>query len=256
MIPSHHSLTITFLATAAFTASAAEPLETIFHAGSGTNKPAWDQKMQKRLENCTLDYQAVLHGKNPVYAQPDPAKDSTATDQFYKADGYDIHVVKNPVVLGGVSGFIYGPMIDLDSDVIEGEMHSILHTAFYTADQIKRGEFSGSPFPVPTGKDKPGWSEKTQKNIAACTADYAAVIDGKKPAHAKPATAQDSHFFKGDGYQIDIIEASVTVGGVRGFLYGPMLDLGPELSGPGETESIFHITFYTADELEKLRGKK
>jgi len=85
-------------------------------------------------------------------------------------------------------------------------------------------------------------------------ADYQAVLDGKKPVYAKSAQASEPHFYQGEGYQLDIIKESITLGGVRGFLYGLMLDLDAEPGKAEDLESISHVTFYTVPELKKLLG--
>jgi hypothetical protein len=236
-------------------ASAAEPLETPFHMGSAKEKPALTDRNRKRMEACTADFQAVLRGKKPIDAKLDPAEESTETDQFYEGPGYQVHVTKSPVVIDGVSGFIYGPIIELDEGFAEGEMLSMFHTAFYTAEEMKRADPADTPFHVGTGKDKPAWNEKAEKRIVESMADYQALIAGKKPSHAKPEGAHE-RVYQGEGYQIDIIKEPVVIAGVAGFFYGPMLDLDRDPSHPADIDSISHVAFYAADELEKLLGKK
>ena len=249
-------LALGLLAMRTFAAGAAEASETLFHAEKGKEKPAWNPKTQKRIEDCTVDYQAVLRGKKPVLAQPDPAKESTTADQYYRGDGYQIHVTRTSVEFDGVSGYVYGPIIEFEPDLVAGDMHSILHTALYTFDEMKKPAPSGPPFHLGAAKDRPDWNAKAQKRLDACMADFQAVLDGKKPVHAKPAAPADNHFYKGDGYQMDVVEAPVTVDGVAGFLYGPVLDLQPEISHEGGMDSISHVTFYTAGEMKKLLGEK
>jgi len=236
-------------------ATAAESCDNLFHTGSGKEKPTWDEKTQKRIESCTADYQAALGGKKPVVAQLDPSKESTGSDQFYQGDGYKVHVTKTSVELDGVKGFVYGVIVELEPEFAEGNMHSMLHTTFYTVEAMKTAEPSDAPFHLGTGKDKPEWNEKAGKRVQACTADYQAVVEGKKPVHAKAAAKQDAHFDKGEGYTLDIIEESVEIGGVAGFFYGPVLDFEPDISRGGDMDSISHVTFYTADQMKKLLGK-
>ena len=236
-------------------ASGAEPLENPFHLGTRKDQPVLTAKNRKRIEDCTADYQAVLCGKKPFHAQPDPSQESTETEQFYDGKGYQIHVTKSPVVIDGVRGFIYGPIIELDERLAEGEMVSLFHTAFYTEEEMKKADPAETPFHVGTGKDKPAWSEKAQERMEACMADYQALIEGQKPSHAKPG-GKSGHFYQGEGYQIDLIKEPIVVAGVAGFLYGPMLDLTPDPLKPGDIDTISHITFYTADEMGKLHGTK
>src|SRR5438477_12723436 len=122
------ALSLGFLLFAAIMAGAADTSQLPFQ--TGTNKPAWDQKTQKRIESFTADYQETLHGRKPVLAQPNPTKESSSTDQYYQGDGYQVHVTKNPASLGGVNGFIAGAIFELEHDFAEGDMRSILHTAF------------------------------------------------------------------------------------------------------------------------------
>jgi hypothetical protein len=244
-----------FLPSATLIGTAGEVCDNLFHNGSGKDKPAWDQKTQKRIESCTTDYQAALRGNKPAVAQPDPSKTSTATDQFYQGDGYQLHVTKTSVDLDGVTGFVYGVIVELEPEFAEGNMHSMLHTTFYTVETMKKTDGSDAPFHLGTGKDKPAWNEKAEKRVQACRADYQAVLEGKKPVHAKPAAKQDAHFYKGEGYNLDIIEESVEIGGVAGFFYGPVLDFEPDISRGGDMDSISHVAFYTADQMKKLLGK-
>src|ERR1051326_3781615 len=246
-------LILSALVLSTFLTPAAEPFESLFHVGSGKQSPAWD-KVKKTLESSALDNQAVLSGKKPIYAEPDSAQESTAEEQFYKADGYQLHVLKIPLELDGVSGFVFGSIIEFDPDFVEGDMRSTFHTTYFTAEALKKPFPSDTPFQsaAGTGKDKPAWKENTQKRMEACAADYAAVLAGKKPVHAKPAEPEETHFFKGDGYEIDIIDQPVVIGGVSGVFYGPMLELGQQFSPQIHRESISHVSFYSADELKKL----
>ena len=246
------SFSLAWLTVQIIHAQAAEVSVTPFHIGAGTNKPGWDEKTQRRVENCTVDFQAALSGKKPVFAVPHPSKEPTDTDQFYQGDGYQVHVTKAPVAIDGVNGFIYGAIIDLETDLARGEMHSILRADFYTADDMKKLPLPPVPFHFGASKGKPALGEKVQKRVAASTADFQAVTDGKKPIHAKPPTPEETHFFKGDGYHLDVIEAPIKIGGVDGFLYGPMLEWEEDSAVSGEMDSLFHVTFYTAEELKKL----
>ena len=255
MIYQTHFLTLSLLLLLAGNARPAEPLASPFHFGSGKDKPKWSLKTQKRLDACAADYQAVLHGKKPIHAESDPAQESTASNQFYQGDRYQIHVTRTSVFIDGARGVVYGPIFELEEGFAEGEMLSLMHTAFYTAEELAKAEPSEAPFHVGAGKDKPAWDEKAQKRIADCTADYQAVIEGKKPAHAKADGKTDMSLFKGGGYQLEIIKEEIVLGGVQGFLYGPMLDLDPDPSHTAETDSISHIVFYTADEMKSLLSK-
>ncbi len=234
----------------------ADLVETPFHAGTGKDKPDWSQKAQKRLEACTADYQAVRRGQKPIFAQPDPTEESTANEQFYQGDRYQIHVTKSPVVIDGVSGFIYGPIIELEEGFAKGEMLSILCASFYTIEEMKKAEPSDTPFHLGTGKDQPAWNQTAQKRIADGTADFQAVLEGRKPVHAKSADSAGSRFYRGEGYQIDIVKESIVIGGVAGFLYGPILDLDADPSQKGDLDSISHVAFYTVGEMKKLLEKK
>jgi hypothetical protein len=54
---------------------------------------------------------------------------------------------------------------------------------------------------------------------------------------------------------MDIIDQPVTIGGVTGFFYGPIIDFEPDISDDGKWDSISHVTFYTADQMKKLLGR-
>jgi len=237
-------------------AGAGELLEIPFHTGTGKDQPAWSEKAQKRIEACTADYQAALRGQKPIYAQPDPAEESTANDQFYQGDRYQIHVTRSAVVIDGVSGFIYGVIIELEEGFAKGEMISFLQASFYAAEEMKKAEASPAPFHLGNGKDQPAMSQKAQTRITDSTADFQAVLEGTKPVHAKPTDGPRSGFYQGAGYQIDIVKESIVIGGVAGFLYGPILDLDADASQKGDLDSISHVTFYTVGEMKKLLEKK
>jgi uncharacterized protein (TIGR03067 family) len=230
----------------------ADTLPVLFHA---EGKAGWDQKTAKRVEDCTADYREVLGGRRPAFAQPDPNKEPTAVEQFYQGDGYRVRVTKTPVTIDGVSGFIHGAIVELEPDFAEGEMHSMLHTTFYTPEEMKNPQSVEAPFHAGSGESKPAWTPKALKRVEACQADYLAVIAGKKPIHAKSATVQDSGFYKGEGYHMDIIDQPVTIGGVAGFFYGPIIDFEPDISDDGKWDSISHVTFYTAEQMKKLLGR-
>ena len=197
----------------------------------------------------------VLHGKKPLHAEVDPTQESTSSDQFYQGDRYQIHVTRTTVFIDGVNGVVYGPIIELEDGFAEGEMLSIMRTSFYTPEELKKADPLEAPFHVSAGKNRPAWDEKAQKRIEACTADYQAVLEGKKPVHAQLAGTPNSPFYKGKGYQVEIIKEPIVIGGVAGFLYGPMLDLDPDPSHTEDTDSISHITFYTADEIKNILRK-
>jgi hypothetical protein len=241
-------------ACACFSANAAE-VDTLFHVG--TNKLSWDRATQKVVESCNADYQEILHGRKPVLAQPDPAKESTATDQYYYAEGYRVHITKAEVTLDGVAGFVYGGVIDLEPAFAEGDMHALFHTSFHAPSVMSYPNSTDAPFYFESSKAKAALGDKARKRLQACAADYKAVLAGKKPSNAKaPPDSADPHFYKGEGYHIDIIEVPLSVGGVNGFLYGPMIDFDPPLTSGGALDSISHVSFYTAAELKALLGRK
>ena len=96
-----------------------------------------------------------------------------------------------------------------------------------------------------------------QRRLAALSEDYAAVVAGRKPVHARfdesaalPADGGTT-FYSGDGYRLTVLRSLCDVGGVPGVLYGPMITLQPDL-GKGNSDTISHVTFYTLDEFKRL----
>ena len=98
----------------------------------------------KRLQKSLDDFNAVLEGKNPVHAMVDKEVPllSDGGTTYYKADGYKLTIVMS---LNGimhrekyVHGYIYGPIIAFEENVMRGNFPNIQHLTFYTGGELKK----------------------------------------------------------------------------------------------------------------------
>jgi hypothetical protein len=92
------------------------------------------------MQEAEADFAAVLAGCSPTHAQvikdaPLPADGGT---RFYQGNGYRLTVVKMLVQAGGVSGFVYGPLLVFDSGVMSGNGNKIESTSFYSSSAMGR----------------------------------------------------------------------------------------------------------------------
>ena len=97
--------------------------------------------------------------------------------------------------------------------------------------------------------------------LQAALEDFNAALNYKAPVHAAfdkdaavPADGGTS-YYKARGYRITIMKSLFSMGDgqdtVHGYMYGPVLTLGPEL-GIGNSDSISRVSFYPLDTLNKL----
>lgn len=99
-----------------------------------------------------------------------------------------------------------------------------------------------------------------QASLKAAAEDFTAVLSGQRPTHATrddsaslPADGGTSYWV-GPGYRLTISKSLVTIAGVTGYAYGPVLELGPELA-VGNTRSLSEIKFYPSDKIESLLAR-
>ncbi len=86
------------------------------------------------MNEALADYDAVLRGRKPRYARPDKSQ-YRLTDGgtcSYVGRNYNLTVVQSLSRIGGVDGFIYGPIIKFAPSVAPGNEDTICHTVFYT----------------------------------------------------------------------------------------------------------------------------
>jgi hypothetical protein len=86
-----------------------------------------------KIEHAAEDYCAVLAGKVPLYAQPDPTfmKPPNSSSRRYVGDGYTVTSVGNGRFLGGVSVAFRGATLRFDAELGAGEAHEISNIRAY-----------------------------------------------------------------------------------------------------------------------------
>jgi len=118
--------------------------EDLFHVNVDKAKTLFGEAISHRLQQALDDFNAVLEGKHPVHAIVDkevplPADGGTT---FYKGDGYKLTIVKslNGIMRGEeyVHGYIYGPIVSFESNVMTGNFPNIQHLTFYTGDELQK----------------------------------------------------------------------------------------------------------------------
>lgn len=100
-------------------------------------------------------------------------------------------------------------------------------------------------------------SPDVQKCLLAALADFRAVQAGKSPVNAtldanRPLPADGgTTYWSGPGYRLSVIKSLARVGGIDGYMYGPVLEFLVPLS-VGNDVPISSVSFYSADELRTL----
>ena len=95
--------------------------------------------------------------------------------------------------------------------------------------------------------------------IEEASEDFRAVVEGRKPIHAKfdsdaPLPSDGgTTFYKGNGYHLTISASLSSFGEFDGIAYGPILRFDDKFA-PGNTNLISDIRVYSNDELRKLLG--
>lgn len=96
-----------------------------------------------------------------------------------------------------------------------------------------------------------------RKIIQEASEDFLAVVEGRKPLHAKldidaPLPSDGgTTFYKGNGYNLTISASLSGFGGFSGVAYGPIIKFDDTFA-PGNTNLISDIRVYSNDELRKL----
>ena len=93
--------------------------------------------------------------------------------------------------------------------------------------------------------------------IQEASEDFRAVVQGRKPIHAKldsdvPLPSDGgTTFYRGNGYNLTISLSLSRFGEFNGIAYGPIIRFDDTFA-PGNTNQISDIRVYSDDELRKL----
>lgn len=107
------------------------------------------------------------------------------------------------------------------------------------------------------GIDMSKLAAKDRQIISEASDDFRAVVQGKKPIHAKidpdaPLPSDGgTHFYKGNGYKLTISISLSSFGEFNGTAYGPILTFDDSFA-PGNTNQISDIRVYSTEELRKF----
>lgn len=118
--------------------------EDLFHMSIDEAKKLFGKETLSRLQKSLDDFNVVMEGKYPVHAEVDkevPLLTDGGTT-YYKGDGYKLTIVMslNGIMRGEeyVHGYIYGPIISFEANVMRGNFPNIQHLTFYTGDDVKK----------------------------------------------------------------------------------------------------------------------
>jgi hypothetical protein len=100
----------------------------------------WDESATQTMREALEDYDSIVKGGEPLNAKPDknaalPADGGT---RFYLGNGYHLTRVQSLSRLGGVDGFMFGPVIQFDSKIAPGNMDAISHVMFITHEAFQK----------------------------------------------------------------------------------------------------------------------
>jgi hypothetical protein len=118
--------------------------EDLFHIELQQAKNLFGDETLSRLQKSLDDLNAVIEGKSPLHTTVDKGvplpKDGGTT--FYKGDGYKLTIVKslNGIMRGQeyVHGYIYGPIISFEPDVMTGNFPNVQFLTFYTGEELQK----------------------------------------------------------------------------------------------------------------------
>lgn len=109
------------------------------------------------------------------------------------------------------------------------------------------------------GFDVSKLSEGDRRTISEASADFSAVVAGKKPIHAvfdedAPLPSDGgTTFYQGHGYRLTVLVSLSSFGASNGMAYGPILQFEPAFA-PGNTSEISEVRVYSQDALRELLG--
>jgi len=127
-------------------AFAKEPLsfEDVFHINRMSVEKKLGKTTGRRLEKAVEDLNAAIAGKKPLHAKIDshhalPADGGTT---YYVGDGYKITIIMsmNCIKHGrkNIDGYMYGPVITFDNDLVSGNNQTISYVTFYPDDKLDK----------------------------------------------------------------------------------------------------------------------
>jgi hypothetical protein len=109
--------------------------------------------------------------------------------------------------------------------------------------------------PLQFGASRP--DSTNQQVIDNALKDFKAVLAGKQPVYAKfdneSSTPADggTQVFKANGYSLVVLKSLVTVAGVDGYMYGPIIRFEPSVA-VGNSNTISQVSFYSVEALNNL----
>jgi len=119
-------------------ASEAADVDNFFHLAPGSSERL-PPKTRTSLLAAMVDFRAVQSGKAPVNARPDTDRPGPADGgtTYWSGPGYQLAVIKSLATLGGVDGYMYGPILDFSSNLIIGNDVPLSSVSFYSAEQLR-----------------------------------------------------------------------------------------------------------------------
>ena len=93
-----------------------------------------------------------------------------------------------------------------------------------------------------------------KKVIAMAEEDYFAALNRGWPIHAKRDTMLadgGTAKYQGEGYKLTVVNRLAAIGGIAGFVHGPILTLTHD--GISSSATVSHVRFYSQQEYEKMK---
>jgi len=118
--------------------------EDLFHMDAAKARKLFGKETLTRLQKSLDDFNAVMDGKYPVYAEIDKGVPllSDGGTTYYKGDGYKLTIVMslNGIMRGKeyIHGYIYAPIISFEASVMRCNFPNIQHVTFYEGDELKK----------------------------------------------------------------------------------------------------------------------
>ena len=87
--------------------------------------------------------------------------------------------------------------------------------------------------------------------------DFAAVLAGKQPIHAKvdeeAAVPADggTHYYQGKGYRLTVVKSLSSFGEFHGYSYGPEITFDEQFA-PGNNRHLSDVRIYSFEALDQL----
>ncbi|MBS1969336.1 MAG: hypothetical protein JSU04_03475 [Bdellovibrionales bacterium] len=120
---------------------AAMMLGACVKASTSENKKDQTSMSSSKVEsNAKEDFEAVLSGKKPIHAIPDPKKPdlSDGGTTFYVGEGYTLTVKSTLDEKKGVKGYMYGPIIIFENIKTNGKAKEMSNVRFYSTEELRK----------------------------------------------------------------------------------------------------------------------